>query len=80
MRILIAAGLALALTACDTGVESIAAKNSRDENILGNSVCTEQQMQRVERETMFCRMNTGYFASDCYVNSMRRVCSRGPQQ
>lgn len=72
--------LAVSLTSCDTGAESIAAKSRSDMAIMGSSVCTEQQMQRVERETMFCKTNTGYFASDCYVNSMRRVCSRGPSQ
>lgn len=80
MKRLIGFALLLSLTACNDPSLEGQEKYKSDAAILTNSVCTEQQMQRVEKETLFCKHNTGYFASDCYVNSMRRVCSRGPAQ
>ena len=76
MKSIVMPVLVLSLTACDPDVSGVAARG----DILNNRVCTEQQKQRVEKETLFCVKNTGFLGSDCYVNSMRRVCSRGPAQ
>lgn len=73
--------LLLSLTACvEDGPDSFKAKAARDNAIISDSVCTEQQMQRVQSETQFCNKNTSYFSEFCYRSAIQRVCSRGPAQ
>ena len=36
--------------------------------------CTEQEMERVERETTWCNENTGYISSYCYGAAILRNC------
>lgn len=38
-------------------------------------VCTPDEMQRVESETVFCIKQSGYMPSECYRAAMNRVCT-----
>ena len=37
--------------------------------------CTPEQWARVERETLFCKMNTESGGSYCLAQSIRRLCT-----
>lgn len=38
--------------------------------------CTEEQMTKVQSETLFCKNETGYFASYCYGTAIMRNCTK----
>lgn len=38
--------------------------------------CTDEQMVKVESETLFCSNETGYFASYCYGTAIMRNCTK----
>jgi hypothetical protein len=38
-------------------------------------VCTGVQMARVQRETLFCKENTGFYPSYCYGSAIMRNCT-----
>jgi hypothetical protein len=37
-------------------------------------VCSEEQMKKVEAETMWCRINTSYLSEYCYGTAIIRNC------
>lgn len=45
------------------------------EGVPARYVCTEQQMARVEKETVFCTQNTSFFKSYCYTSAIERNCT-----
>lgn len=38
--------------------------------------CSEQAMERVEKETTFCKQNTGHSGRYCYGNAIIRICKK----
>lgn len=42
---------------------------------IGGYVCTPDEMQRVEKETLFCKKESSYFSSACYLAAIQRVCT-----
>ena len=45
---------------------------------LRTHVCTPEEMQRVEKETLFCQEKTSYLSTYCYSAAIQRVCTRRP--
>ena len=43
---------------------------------LFDYLCTPPQMADVENQTMFCRIQTGYRSSGCYLAAMDRNCKK----
>jgi hypothetical protein len=63
----------LALTAC--GFDE-----SEWERAPRNHTCTAEQMGKVERETLWCKANTGYVSTYCYGASIIRNCTKSPER
>lgn len=39
-----------------------------------NRICTEEEMTRVQREALWCKVNTGYTGAYCYGTTIMQVC------
>jgi hypothetical protein len=45
-------------------------------NPTGRYKCTEDQMIKVEKETLFCTNSGGYIKSYCYDTAIMRNCEK----
>ena len=41
---------------------------------LHNSVCTEEQMDKAQREAAWCAANAGFVKDFCYSSAIQRNC------
>lgn len=45
-------------------------------NAPSEYTCSEKQMVRVEKETIFCNNNTKFYSTFCYGNAIIRNCTK----
>lgn len=75
VRFLIAALLAL-LLGCDPMFPVPPDPDPRDD--IANWVCTDKEMEKAQREAVFCDKSTDFFASYCYRSAIQRNCTYSP--
>lgn len=50
--------------------------NQERQPALLDYACTVEQMRAVEAQTTYCKDNTGYMSSHCYLTAMDRNCPK----
>lgn len=66
MRILLVL-IFLAAVSCDVKI---------GDDALTGYICTDEQMQKAQRESEWCSNNTSYFSSHCYDTAIIRNCTK----
>ena len=46
------------------------------DNAPSTHVCTQEQMKKVQEETIFCKKETNYYGEVCYGTAIMRNCNR----
>ena len=73
--------LTLFLVACDGGKTDSSGyhKEPSDWQLAAKTHrCTEEQMNKAQREAKWCNDNTSYFTSYCYGSAILRNCTPAP--